>query len=469
MAKKLGQALEELQIERVLREKATADAGNEFDHLYQNARQEIKIKEEARRDAAEDSEESSESGGEDEEISPKDDTEKDATAAEGSESKEADTDIDGIEDAGTALECFLNLHKEALSNNVAVEDLFTKVNLAYLGEKTLAGLGHLKDFGFKYGAVSLKHVYKGVVTSLNKTVQAITRGTLAIKKYIDKRINSLNNIKNRIETARKALELLDDQADRVVTVKELSQIKKLISGNNMEIESNLKKALKFQRAFFQHLDINVRNSTEASAQLVKNVIEGKVSSPNAVMRETFGFDGFIRKAIEGYKPDSQYLDAFVYRDLLPGNVLFAGYLPIENLDSHEAILEAYSGSKLFFGFSRSETKLVEEYELPTISELKAILDTAEQICDFGIQLEALFLKVIAERETLKKTLSPYVKFLLLAKNKVSIRDSMVEYVSYKIKFLDNTSIAGAMYVNDYIVQLLLATLSVVKTGVKEYS
>lgn len=458
MALKLGHAMEELAIERVMRQKKTDASGTEFDQLYSSTRQEVEDKKRAER---EETEETTGPDQEDEAESVENDHGEDGD-------QETQTEPD-VSTADTALESFLQHHRDAVRSNVSTEALFTKENLAYVGEKTLAGLSHLKDVGFKYGAVSLKHVYKGVVAALNKTFYAITRGTIALKKYVEKRINSYPNMKERIKAAREALELLDEKSDKKVNFQKEAIFNKLIIGGSLDIENNLKTALRFYEIYFKYLSNNVRSSVQAANQIVKDVVNGNVVAPNSVMKESFTFDGFKPKAVNGYKPPNQFLDSYCYRDLLPGNLLFMGFMPTEMLDTHEDIVAAYSDSRLFFAASPDSKENISEIEMPSIEELKKILDLADKICDFGISLEKSFEAVIKEREALKGVLSPYVKFLLAAQNKVSIRDSMAEYVSLKVKFLDSTSIAGALYINDYMLQVVTASLSLVKSGIKEYS
>lgn len=470
MAKKLfSPAMEELEVDKLHTQQEQAEKSGQFDQLYQGIKKDMELKEKA----AENSE------GEDEETgdSVPDETSNETPTDDSSEpvedpEVEKTEEVDG-DDTSAALESFLKYHGEAQAISIAQEDVFTKENVLtagkYLGGKAVDGLKYLKDIGFEYGPVVLKHVYKGVLFALNKTVKAIVQGSVSISTYVKRRINSYENIKSNIESLREAVKLLEDKELDGVKYTNDVVINQLKIGGNYDFLSNVKIAQKFFESFFSSFDRNVKSNVIATRNLINAVVHEQAVQPTNLVVEKFVMDGLTRREVNGYQTDNASVESYTYNYVLPGDVAFIAWLPKRNLTSHEAVVAAYNGSKIFLGMNVHTAVVKEAVDYPSISEINNYLDTLTAICDYGIGLDKVYSDVLRTRNATRGILNSYMRFLLKAQNKISIRDSMVDFIALKVAYTDRAYIAGGMYTNDYMVRVLTNSLSYLKDAVKAYS
>ena len=158
----------------------------------------------------------------------------------------------------------------------------------YVGNKALSGLNYLKDIGFEYGPVLLKHVYKGVLYALNKTVRAIVQGSVSMTKYVDKKIHSYENMRTDLEKIKETLELLDDKKITTEYTNEVV-INQLKVGNNYNFKDSAKVAQKFFEDFFNGFEKNVRGNIGVTRNIVASVIHDQAVQPTQLTYERFNF------------------------------------------------------------------------------------------------------------------------------------------------------------------------------------
>lgn len=456
MARKLlSIATEELEVEKLQRLREDAEQNGEFDVLYQGIQEDIEAK-----DVAQSSEEDTEQPLEGEEdVSTE--------SPEASETEEVDT-----EDVSAATESFLQYHRASYANSVAQEAHFADSNTSsigrYVGDKALSGLNYLKDIGFEYGPVLLKHVYKGVLYALNKTVRAVVQGGVSITKYADKKIHSYQNMQLDLKKIKETLELLDDKKITTEYTKDVV-INQLKIGTNFNFKESISVAQKFFEAFFDGFEKNVRGNIAVTRNIVASVIHEQAVQPSQLTYERFNFSNFIRRNVDGYVPSSENVDTYSYQYVLPGDLIFVGWLPKQSLTDHDAIVDAFNNSKMMLGVNTHASVVKDGVDHLTLSEIKEMVNTLESICAYGVELEKTYKNVIKARNGVRGLLNVYMRFLLTSKRKVSIRDSLADFIAVKVAYMDRTHIAGSMYVNDYMVRVVSASLSYLREAIKVYS
>lgn len=452
--KRLFVATEELEVDKLHREHVEAEKKGEFDVLYQGVKEDIEAKE-----ATQTSEEETDTPLEGEED----------TSTESPEANETE-DVD-TGDAAIAAESFLRHHLNPDTFTIAIEHGYsdnTSTIASYVGDKALSGLTYLKNIGFEYGPVLLKHVYKGVLYAMNKTVRAVIQGGLSTAKYIDKKVHSYNNLKSDLLKVKETLDLLEDKKIDTEFTKDVV-INQLKIGNNLDFKASAKVAQRFFEDFFDGFEKNVRSNIAVTRNIVNSVSHEQTVQPQLLTYERFNFSNFVRKNVDGYVSSSQCVDSYAYQFILPGDLIFVGWLPKHNLTDHDQIIEALNNSKMVLGVNTHGSIVKDSVAYHSLTDLKAMIDILITVCDYGIELEKTYDTVIKNRNALRGVLNVYMRFLLSAKHKVSLRDSLADFISLKVASIDRTHIAGSMYVNDYMVRVVTASLSYLRDAVKVYS
>ncbi len=451
-------ATEELEVDKVYRQQQETNAGDEFDELYQNVRQDLNAKREQQEDSSK--EESSE---------PSD------TSSEEELPEDTDISDDGAEpDATESLESFLTIHREAVGEYFAQEDIFTKENVLTagkaIGSASYDGMVWLKNIGFEYGPVLLKHVYKGILFALDKTLRAIFKGSVSITKYIRKRMNSYTVFKEKIQKAREALNLIEGSGNEEAAffTDEVS-IQQLLISNHTDITENLGSALMFFKGFVNSFETKVSNHVAGIGRLIDNVIKtnGKFAgqySPDVIIPNNF------KKAIlQGYHPEHEEVESYVYERVLPGNISAIGFFPRKNLNGRDEIITALSESKMFFGVNMTSVVNERSIAFKTKADLLKLLDVLDAVCDVGLASEKTYIDVARKRNGIKGYLSKYTRFLYNLKEKMSIYESMADIISLELQYMDSTYIASSLQLHDYMARVLNASLTYVKQNIKTLS
>lgn len=457
---------EELNVDKVYREQQTEGLDSEFDELYNST----KLKIDVEREQKEAAEESTASSDDDTSDQPNEGQEGD----DGEVPEDESSDDSEEADATQALESFLCLHELARSEMIATEDIFTKDNLINAAKATGNALGegftYLKDIGFEYGPVVLKHVYKGILYALDKTLKAIYKGTTAIAKYVKKRTQSYTAFKEKIAKARETVNLIDDdkEVDDAFTSNE-ALIQHLIIGDSTDFVKNTTVASAFMKEYFENFSHQVSNHVTGIERLIDNVVRNNGNHAMQYEPEVPDFKNFTRGSIQGYHPDDENIESYVYRHLLPGNTYFIGYLPNRNAQGRDNMLKALGSSRMFLGVNVAAVRNTKSVKLAGKKELLKYLDLLEGICNTGITLEKDYVEVINHRKKVKSYLSRYMRFLFNLQDRLSIHNSMVDFISMEFYYIDKTYVGGSLLVQDYMVGLLTSSLEYVKESIQALS
>lgn len=374
--------------------------------------------------------------------------------------------------ANEALEAFIQHHRISLLSIQSQREVLAQEGLleagSYVGGKAVDGLTYLKEVGVEYGPTALKHLYKGILYALEKTLKALTLGAVAIQKYVKKRMASFTVFKAKIAKAREALQLLSATEPTTRVFNNAEVLATLTIGSSVDISKNLGVALTFYKGFFSTLTQNVSAAVSNTQHLIDNVVHERVATPSFYAMEPRQLPGLVLRSVAGYEPDSAHLDSWVYPQILPGNVCFMGHFPKKALQEVTALTEACAGSKLFFGMQQHRTA-PDYVSFMAPAELDELLTQLDAFCEVGLGLEATYQSVLKTRSRIKASLPMYTRYLMGAQGRISIRDSLAELITAKVAYLDHTYISASLKTNDYVVRLLSAGLTYVNQAIRVYA
>lgn len=460
MARRLGLlGFEPLEVDKVLQ--AEHEGKTEFDQLYDQTQLSLKQRQEQTEET--------------------EDTESEATEEVTGEPDQSNDDVKDDEvpsDTEAALESFMADHRDAVSCHLGMEAIFTQDNAVmagkYLGQKTLEGLSYLKSLGVQYGPIVIKHVYKGVLFSLEKTLRALVKGSIACQRYIKTRQESFSVYKEKIKKARETLKLLEEQpspqSDNDPSLESHYANEKVIMALAIGNQVNAIKAIQSAKVFFdnyrQDFIPNVKSNVVMTNRLIANVIHDQTLPPTEFAKEKLTFKGFVKAAVPGYAKEDQLVDTYAFEQLLPGNLRFMGYLPKKGLTEKRDIMTAYSESSMFFGYDQHVKSSITEVNYLSVAEMNELLDLLDGICDAGLTMDKDLGLIDYYRRVIKGNLKSYLNFLFHAQDKVSIQNAMADFIAVKTEMFDKLFVASNITVHDYMARLLNASLTYVKDSIQ---
>lgn len=492
--RKLFIACEEiLEVDRVKQSEKLQDSSTEYDALYNSVKDKIqndKAEEEENPPADEPSPDTSTEPDAEPDPSPGEDTkptedtqdkpEPDDPPKEEPKPEDDKPDVD-VSDT-KAMESILNEHILSYRTMLAQEQYAMEgsvtdaaINVGEHGLQALkAGAGYLKELGAEYGPILLKHVYKGVISALARTAKALVRGGEIIAKYVKNRMQSYEAIKAKVGKLRQTLELLQNNESSSTDPQSAEEkeplyfrkdvvIGSLKIGESLDFGKNLLVAKDMMEGYYGSLSKKVSDTVRSTHHLIDGVMKASVTLPKAVMTDDVtGIQGLTPKQLASYPTENDALASYVYKNVLPGDLIFIMFAPRKDLSSEADIKSAYANSKTLIGLSEKTAAVPDFAPMATKEQIESALSTIEEICDLGLSHRALFESIVKQRQSLEGMLKSYLNFLATSKDKISIKQSMSEYVSLKLSFLDKVYVSGAFLLGDYMTRLLTNSLTYYK-------
>lgn len=437
---------EQLEVEKLRDAQKASYSGGEATVLYDNIK--------SQRDAEEQSKADKESSGE---VPPEEDM-----------SADQSDDAEPVAETDVAVEEIRNL-------SYAKEDLTdtweTLTDVAVTGGSAILGaIQYLTALGIEHGPKIVQNLYKGVTYVLVKTAQLLFSSMSATEKYLSRRINSFDNLKKSIKSYREALELAKDgdgASEVEVKYENVKVINSLKIGDNTNFTENIATLKGFIQKVIHGIDKQIANDIAAIKHLIAMQQMGTVKVPTKLTQVSPVFSGFVQGTIPGYPESGDFTETYKCNEVMPSDVVLMARLPKPDLVAIEEISKAYSDSQLSLGFDSSSFKEVSSVDYMSAQDLSKFLDELEELCDACIAHQALYERVLQVKKTLKFTLRGYVSHLASSSNKVSLSNSLAEYVYLKSMFVDKVYLVAAMDIHDYSAKVISFGLSFVKDNIKK--
>jgi hypothetical protein len=415
-----------------------------------------------------------------------DKTDKDAEVSETDDTSEKEQKTLATEShrLSFALEFFSSGMHETIEQFIALEDQYVPKLLQdnEFNEHKLAGnnegfwieehLPYVAKMGFKYGSLLLKHVYKGVLSILDNVIKSMYQGSQMLIRMTNNAVKVYQNLQESIQDLNKALDALselDDIAQRQPKgdYTKASIIAKLKVGKDTDVVSHVNTAIKLAEAYNSGLSKVVKDHLHTTQRLIDLVVEQQLKArPEALMREQMQLPGFKIEVVDGYEPENENCESYVFEDVLPGDVRFIAMLPSKTLSKREDIIAAYQAARFFFGVAKQDIEGIETMPYLDRDAIAALLDALNQLCDIGLKLRQQSPIIVTARSNLKSSLLRYLKYLLLAHHRISIEDSCAEYIALRARSLDKTYLSGALHVQDYLHSLISAGIQYAEANIR---
>jgi hypothetical protein len=466
MGNKLMIALEkELEISKLLDAEEQAKKTGEFDLLHNKVLNDKKSEEAS---ASSDEEPIADDTAEVDENTDSEVTTSDETTTE----PEATTDVEDK----PAQESF----RELTYSNISLEDYgdyysdspskFKQV-MSKVGEGLLTAGKYIGYLGITYTPIVATHVYKGVVFIMGKLAKLLLNGIVDTTKYLNRRINSFNNLKENIATLRKTISEIKTKKEQVDLTNVKFTHKKTINAlkisNSVDLIANIEILSSFLNNTIKKIDTSISNDVGSIKHLIAQTTSNVVKNPLNVMKPSIPTSGLTSGILKGYEPSDELVEAYQSNETLPGDVVLILHIPNSNINSLDDTIKAYNGSSIFLGINLANYQEIDSIDYMSADSLEKYLDELDKLCDICISHQSLYERVVKQKSGLRYNFKQYFNTLINSKSKVSIDNSLIEYVYLKSMFVDKVYLAAAMDIHDYSIKVINHSLSFVKNNIKK--
>lgn len=459
-------ALEDmLEVDKLYEQKEQANKSSETSSIVQDIKTDNKIEEEVK-DNEEDVSTDEASTNESEVSGDETDTSTDDISNDSDITYDEKKDVDEVSDTEEteAIESF----RLITYNRIAEEDW--KETAINIGDHLLQAGKYLGHLGLTYGPDILKHTYKGVVYLMGKIVKLLFTSINSTYRYVKRRMQSFDNIKKDINNLKEAIselknkEELTDLSDIKYTNKGIINTLKI--ADKVDFNNNIMVLQKFIINTIEQIDKHIKKDISFIMHLTSSTMNNDLKSPDSLMKvESLGSD-FTNKAIKGYGTDTELLDSFTYKNVLPGDILFITHIPKQDITEFNQIIEAYNKSKMFLTLNQETFEVVDSINYMDINGIENYLNTLEKLCDVCIAHEIVYNDIIKLKKQLRFSFKRYFNAIITSKEKVSLKNSLTEYVYLKSMFIDKVYLPAAMDIHDYAAKVMVASINYMSENIK---
>lgn len=324
--------------------------------------------------------------------------------------------------------------------------------------------------GFTATPFVFKKLLKGVLYGIVGISKGLYHGTVYLTKYIERRTKSFDKLKTSIDTVQKTLSQLD--SSKVLDGQVYSKsaiINGLKIGNSVDFAKNINTLSQFVKNVIADLNKHIVNDAALINRMTSMVGSKAVSTPKKLLTVVPSVNGLQGSNREEYPHNPHIVNAYEYSKPLPSDTLFFAYLPSSNCQNIDELSQAYKESKIFLGLDTKGYKDVPNVNYMTIQQLTAFVSELKLLCDICIQQQNLYKRVLQLKSSMKFEFKNYLTRLIDSERKLSVEESLVQYVHLKTHFIDNVYLMGSVDVHDYCAKTISHGLSLVEAHIKKLS
>lgn len=440
---------EQLEIDKLHERELTANKSGEFDVLYND----VKNDNDVQQTLAE---------------NPPDDAESADTPVD------PDTDVDPDADAEPTDE---PVDEEVTEATESIKELTyapEAIGAVITAATDLAAT--LGTIGIQYTAYAAKHIYKGVVYVFGKIARLLYTSTFVLKKYLERRVNSFDNLKSSIVAMQKTLKEIQDKSEAVDPEKlsamkysSLQIINSLKSGESVNFTENINQLKEFVETSVKGMSTQISNESSAILHIMSSARSGNGKMPSNLMAVHTEAVGLSEAKVDGYEPASAFVTTYRSDVPLPGDVILIAALPRPHIEEFEEIVKAYNDSSIVLGFDVPGFKKVEAVDYMTIEQLSGFLDSLNGLCDLCIEHQKVYEDIGKEKMYMKNSLKSFFMSLSNMNKKVTVKESFIEYIYLKAMFVDKVYMSSMIDIHDYVSKVIAAGTRYAKSNIEQLS
>lgn len=406
-----------------------------------------------------------------ESIEPEDDAENASPEDDSSLSTSEDTDTTTEPSLESLREGMkgLTYSPEAITDYIPNPGEYSKMTISAVISGAVAALVTL---GIVYGPTIIKNVFKGVIYVFGKLAKLLYVSTVTLTKYIERRINSFNNLKEKIKALKEAVKALKEKEEKALLSGDKYRNGKIINslkiGNSVDIVRNIQVASKFVSRIILDIDKQINNDIGAIRHLIAYHHMGTKPPDDILLVRPINRD-LIPGSVQGYNNVSDFTETYKYNEGLPSDVALMATLPKQDLLSFEAISKAYSESSMFLGLDLIKFQEIDNIDYMKPDDLIRLLTELDKLCDICISHQSMYERIKLAKAGFKYSFKNYFLSIVNAPVKVTLKHSLVEYVYLKSMFIDKVYLVAAMDVHDYCAKTIVNALSYIEDNVKKLS
>lgn len=331
----------------------------------------------------------------------------------------------------------------------------------------------LVALGVRYGPGIADKLRRGVIYLFTRSVKVLFRTIASSSDYIKRHYHSVSSLKKDIASLKKASEELNEMQLGEMEDENFTEEKSIpwfVYGTKAGFLGSAGEVLHFLDATIDPMAKRVLEDIHAVQKLIDmSSVTGIRGNVLAMMDVNPIGSEYSRKTLKNYPMDNSDVETYVYQRPLPNGVIFVTNLPKNNLGDIEKVSKAYKDSSIFLGVETSPITMPEALPYLKKEELDKYIDQLAVIADLLQEHTGHYVRIANEGSKLKLGYRHYYQKLSSSPEKVSLHESLAEFVFLKQSFASKTYLAGMIDIHDYVSAYLVRATRFAKKNLKALS
>lgn len=324
---------------------------------------------------------------------------------------------------------------------------------------------YLKSLGIKYGPSILKAVYISALFIMTNTIKYLYIGIKNISTFINRRINSFQNLKTELTAIKNSIESTEHKNKDIENqlFDKDKAINGIVAGTSVDLIKNIETVSHFVNVSVAGLSTEILKDISILKDIIgmdiaKSKCEISILSvkPNSNILQV--------NSLKGYDSNVEGLTNYTSKELLPGSLRLIAYLPNDQITDIEQAKSAYSGSHMFFGIDTEEYRIYQNLHYMRPEELSKYCDVLIKLCDICLQHKSLYEKVLQSKKGLRYNFKLYFESLITSKEKTGLKNSLLDYVHLKSMFIDKVYLSAVMDIHDYCARTIKHSITYIRSN-----
>lgn len=337
-------------------------------------------------------------------------------------------------------------------------------------------VAYLKSIGVEYTPIVARRVRKASIVILTSLIKATFYTSKSINRAINRSFNNFDKLSKDIETLKTAIDEIKSKENSFALSANSSNNTKVI--NNIKIANNVNfvKTAEAYIAFLKdYAEFNI-NRTKTTIydtnRLLVSTDKDQLKSPTSFIDKLELKEHLDRVSnLVGYQPNNEFLDTYVYKNVLPGDLLLIGYCPKDDITEPSSLKALLRQSTIFFGINQTSKVDLKEAKYLSLNDLKLLLNNLSKIIEISLEHTKALKEIDNEKIKIKYSIKRLIMTLLDKVNGVLELDdtNITRYMSARIQLIDQCFVVNATDTVELSRRILSSYISFVKENIKAYS
>lgn len=442
-----------------------------------------------------DMDEGMEDTGDDESKDKKDDVEKDA--GDDKDNKDKDKDDSGDKEeksnedtatenavifAAVTLESLESEFKVIYSNAAMESGESSTGEKIWEGMKSVGAAMVVAGQALAYVGVNIvwpvmKRLYKVLIYLGAKFIRHSFHAIEKIEKLKEQHTNRVSKLKDDLFAASEIVKLLIEKESKVkgsvpdkidTTFTKIPVINRIKIGDKHDPVEVMNVLESFLTKWYSKTSKDIEKDSAAIKHVLHYGINASLN-PVKVFGDSSMRSGLVPDNRQTHEIKNGFVDSLRWSEVLPGDMFYCCAVPNGKAQTIDDIRLAYGASSCSFAMEAKTFKDIGQVDYMNLSDVVASLQSVERIIKILDKQEEVYERLKKEKSSYMTSFKRYLLGLAESDKKITLEQSMMEYVYLRGAFIDNVYTVTARDIHDFTQRYLANVMTYLRSNLEELS